>query len=76
MQKGSWKMFRVSFSLWYLQCVCIMFRICAFILFMIVSCGIKVLSYLWLFVEVQISNSIICTIVKISLVVFIMFVSA
>ena len=46
-----------------------MFRIWAFILFMIVSCGIKVLSYLWLFLEVQISCIIICTMVKISFVV-------
>ena len=46
-----------------------MFCICAFVLFMIVSCGIKVLSYLWLFLEVQISCIIICTMVKISFVV-------
>ena len=46
-----------------------MFRICAFILFMIVSCGVRVLSYLWLFLDVQISYIIICTMVKISFVV-------
>ena len=46
-----------------------MFRICAFILLMIVSCGIKVLSYLWLFLEVQISYSMICSLVRISLLV-------
>ena len=39
---------------------------------MIVSCDIKVLSCLWLFLQVQISYSIICTIVKISLVIFLL----
>ena len=68
-QKSSWKAFNVSFSLWYLQCVDIMFCNCAFIFFIIVTCGIRVLLYLWLFREVQISYNIICTIVSISLIV-------
>ena len=63
-QKSSWKAFNVSFSLWYLKCVYMIFRNCAFILFIIVSCGISGLSYLWLFLEVQISYNIIYWIVS------------
>lgn len=59
----------VSFSLWYLQCVCIMFRICVFILVIILFCSIKVLSYLMLFLVTQISY-IICIIANVNFLVF------
>ena len=42
---------------------------CAFILFIIVCCGIKFLLYLLLFLDCHISNGIICIIVSVNFLV-------
>ena len=50
------------------------FRICALILVFIVSCDIKILSYLWLFLVIHVSYNIICIIVSINFVICLFWV--
>ena len=48
-------------------------RSCAFILFIMVCCGIRVLSYLLLFLHSQISLIIICMTVSVNFVVCLVY---
>ena len=47
---------------------------CAFILFIIVCCASNFLSYLLLFLDWHISDSIICIIVNVNFLVYLFFV--
>ena len=71
MQKWSVNVSSMSCSLWFLCCICNILFNCAFIL-SFVCCGCNLCSYLSLFGDCQISNSIICiVIVNLALFLFV-----